>query len=658
MQTQELSNQRIEDNSIKQAYQRERTAREKAERLLEEKIRELDEANKVLDKQFLELQDHAFELQFLHDLALIDKDNFCFEIAMQKFLDSMCQRCNWLFGHIYVPVAEDSSKLSVSGIISSVNFEKASEFCELMDGIKLDLGEKLPGRVYESQSSEWVEDLVSDTNNPRSSLYKKLDIQAAFALPIKVYGEIVAICEFFADRRKKAQLNQIKFTETAALQIGNTIEKYQALEKIKEEKNKFALAHSRMQYLIDNTPAIIYTSVASGDFKITSISANIRIMLGYSQDEVIDDPDFWFNHIHEDDRNHIFMQLPKLWQTGEQVHEYRFQKKDGSYLWMHDTLRLIVNEDKSPKEIIGSLVDISSQKELEVQLKKEKQEQLELNSKLQETQNQLVQSEKMASLGQLAAGVAHEINNPVGFVMSNLGTLNDYVLLFKKILGIYDSTKELVEENNNAMVLDKYMEIDAIYKDEDIDFVFEDSEQLVSESIEGIDRVKEIVHQLKCFSHVDQASVKPSNINDCLENTLKVVWNEIKYKAEVIKDFGEIPEIKCNPAELNQVFMNLLVNAGHSIKERGEISVKTQSDGTNIIISISDSGHGIDEEHLEKLFDPFFTTKPVGEGTGLGLSISYGIVEKHKGTIEVTSEIGVGTTFTIRLPLVGLDEES
>lgn len=655
MQTQEIDNPDIQNASINAAYLREKKAREEAETLLQERTTELNAANETLKSQFTELQNHSFELEFLHDLALIDEDDFSFDVALQKFLDSMCQRCGWLFGHIYVP--DSDNKLSVSGILSSVNSSKAEEFYQSMKGTELDIEQRLPGRVFQTQQSEWIEDVGSDGRNPRSELYKKLNIQAAFALPVKVRNQTIAICEFFADKRKEAQLNQIKFTETAALQIGNTIEKHQAQEKIKEEKNKLTLAHSRMQYLIDNTPAIIYTSVASGDFKITSISANIRIMLGYEQHEVIDDPDFWFNHIHEDDRNHIFMQLPKLWQTGEQVHEYRFQKKDGSYLWMHDTLRLIVNKDNSPKEIIGSLVDISGQKNLEVQLKKEKQEQLELNLKLQEAQNQLVQSEKMASLGQLAAGVAHEINNPIGFIMSNLGTLNEYILLFKKILGIYDSVKDIAKQNKDESLSEKLKQIDTLYQNEDIEFVMDDSEQLVSESIEGTHRVKEIVHQLKCFSHVDQAAIKSTDINECLENTLKVVWNEIKYKAEVLKEFGDIPELKCNAAELNQVFMNLLVNAGHAIEERGEIRIKTQADAENIVISISDTGHGIKKENLEKLFDPFFTTKSVGQGTGLGLSISYGIVEKHNGVIEVDSEVGRGTTFIIKLPLGGISQE-
>jgi two-component system NtrC family sensor kinase len=161
----------------------------------------------------------------------------------------------------------------------------------------------------------------------------------------------------------------------------------------------------------------------------------------------------------------------------------------------------------------------------------------------------------------------------------------------------------------------------------------------------------DIVHQLKCFSHVDQSVVNEVNLNDTIENTLKIVWNEIKYKADVEKNYGEIPPYKCNVAELNQVFMNIFVNAAHAIKEHGTITVTTVLEGENIIIRISDSGCGIKPENLKNLFDPFFTTKPVGEGTGLGLSISYGIIEKHSGSIEVESELGKGTTFIIKLPI-------
>jgi len=198
------------------------------------------------------------------------------------------------------------------------------------------------------------------------------------------------------------------------------------------------------------------------------------------------------------------------------------------------------------------------------------------------------------------------------------------------------------------------------------DFIVEDLPVLLDESIDGIDRVREIVKNLKEFSHVDRGAQRPFNLKDGLESTLKIAWNELKYDAEVTKDYGDVPEVSCRPQQINQVFMNLLVNASHAIKEKakalaessdkeyraekGKIVIRTYSESGFVVAEIKDSGAGIPEDKIEKIFDPFFTTKPVGKGTGLGLSISYGIIKKHGGRIEVESEVGVGTTFKVFLP--------
>lgn len=276
-----------------------------------------------------------------------------------------------------------------------------------------------------------------------------------------------------------------------------------------------------------------------------------------------------------------------------------------------------------------------------------------LNRELKERrilESQLVQAQKMESIGQLAAGVAHEINNPVGFVMSNLSTLSDYVGLFKKILTHYESLTYMLKEKGSQEILESLSEIETLCEQEDLPFVLDDVEGLLKESSEGTMRVKEIVQSLKSFARLDEADSKEVNIHDCLESTLKVVWNELKYKCTVVKQYGEIPELFCNPSQLNQVFMNLLVNAAQAITDHGVITLETLATETQVKIKISDTGSGIPADKISHIFDPFFTTKSVGKGTGLGLSISYGIVEKHRGTIEVESEVGRGTTFTISLP--------
>jgi two-component system NtrC family sensor kinase len=183
-------------------------------------------------------------------------------------------------------------------------------------------------------------------------------------------------------------------------------------------------------------------------------------------------------------------------------------------------------------------------------------------------------------------------------------------------------------------------------------YLKEDVPALMNESKDGISRVKKIVQNLKDFSHADTSDEPQwANLHTGIDSTLNIVWNEIKYKAEVNKAYGDIPDIQCLPSELNQVFMNMLVNAAHAIEERGVISIRTGQEGDQVWVEIADSGKGIEEANIKRIFDPFFTTKPVGKGTGLGLSLSYSIVQKHHGRIDVSSEVGKGTVFRIWLPI-------
>ena len=271
-------------------------------------------------------------------------------------------------------------------------------------------------------------------------------------------------------------------------------------------------------------------------------------------------------------------------------------------------------------------------------LQDEKDEQRKLLSKLDEMQNQLVQSDKMASIGQLAAGVAHEINNPIGYVSSNMSALETYV---KQLIDIINTYSDMPESSSTTT------------KEEvDFDYIKEDIFELLKESNEGISRVRKIVQDLKDFSHVGETEMQPCNINNGVNSTLNIVNNEIKYKAEVVKNLGDLPDVECIASQINQVLMNLLVNAAHAINDRGYISITTQAHKNDwVSISITDTGSGIPEDDIRKIFNPFYTTKEIGKGTGLGLSIAYGIVQKHHGEIQVTSEVGVGTEFTIWLPI-------
>ncbi|MDA3904363.1 MAG: ATP-binding protein [Desulfuromusa sp.] len=264
---------------------------------------------------------------------------------------------------------------------------------------------------------------------------------------------------------------------------------------------------------------------------------------------------------------------------------------------------------------------------------------------LKATQSQILQQEKMASVGQLAAGVAHEINNPMGFITSNLSSLKRHQ---NKLTAYVEQLESWLQEEGSSDILAQMKDLK---KKQKISYVLEDINDLIEESSDGAVRVRDIVQNLKSFSRIDQTEFTQANINECLESTLAIAMNEIKYKATVEKDFGELPLLSCHPQQLNQVFLNILVNAAQAIEEKGEIKIKTQAKDGNIVIAISDNGSGISEEIRDKIFEPFFTTKEVGKGTGLGMSVSYEIIKNHQGQIKVDSEAGQGTTFTIELPL-------
>jgi two-component system NtrC family sensor kinase len=291
-------------------------------------------------------------------------------------------------------------------------------------------------------------------------------------------------------------------------------------------------------------------------------------------------------------------------------------------------------------------LELADRQRAEQALLQEKAEQAALIKKLEDTHSQLLQSEKMASIGQLAAGLVHELNNPIGFVNSNLGTLHGYVAELLKIIDAFEAEETgLGEEERQRLA--------AIKEQAELALLREDALDLVNESTDGLRRVRQIIRDLTDFSHVSDAQWQWADLHKGLDSTLNIVNNEVKYVADVIREYGQLPEVECLPSQLNQVFLNMLVNAAQAIKgKRGTITVRTgRCDGEHVFVEISDNGEGISQEIQTRIFDPFFTTKPVGKGTGLGLSLSYSIVARHRGCIEVRSEPGAGTTFRIVLPV-------
>ncbi len=267
-------------------------------------------------------------------------------------------------------------------------------------------------------------------------------------------------------------------------------------------------------------------------------------------------------------------------------------------------------------------------------------------SELKRTQAKVLQQEKMASIGQLAAGVAHEINNPVGFINSNLATLGKYLSRMTEFLA---AQSDCIAAGAPPDLAEAVRRKRAQLK---LDYVLKDLDDLIRESLEGAERVRVIVADLKSFSRVEESDLQQADINECIRSTINIVWNELKYKATLRRELSEIPRTLCHPQQMNQVFLNLLVNAAHAIEHEGTITVRTWAENGHVCVSVADTGRGIPQGNLERIFEPFFTTKEAGMGTGLGLSITYDIVKKHKGEVSVQSEVGKGTTFTVRIPIV------
>ena len=307
-----------------------------------------------------------------------------------------------------------------------------------------------------------------------------------------------------------------------------------------------------------------------------------------------------------------------------------------------------------------TIADITMQKKFSEQLE-EKNSQItenlrDLNDKNAElaeaysarkaTQSQVLQQEKMASIGQLAAGVAHEINNPIGFITSNLNSLGKYLSRMSDFIHLQSRA---LASPGNASLREEVRQKEKSLK---MNFILDDSMKIIEESLDGSERVQKIVQSLKSFSRSDDGKRVLADINECFESAVNIVWNEIKYKAALKRELGLLPQTLCYPNQLNQVFMNFLINAVHAIENQGTITVRTWHDDDSIWASVSDTGCGIPPEVISRVFEPFFTTKEVGKGTGLGLSITYDVIKRHEGDIWVDSTPGHGTTFTIRIPVI------
>jgi two-component system NtrC family sensor kinase len=312
-------------------------------------------------------------------------------------------------------------------------------------------------------------------------------------------------------------------------------------------------------------------------------------------------------------------------------------RKDGTRFWCSAVITAVRDAD-------GILLGFSKVTRDMTERRRAEEERTRLNA-------QMLQGQKLQAIGQLSAGIAHEINNPVGYILSNLNTMGEYCEDLRRLFAQARAAAEAAEQGRDPASL--LAEFSRLEKEVKGDRVADDLHEVVADCTLGTERIRDIIRSLREFSHVDEGELKPTDLNKCMEDALRICWNELKYKAEVVKDYGDLPLVPCYPQRLGQVFINLLVNAGQAILKKGQVILATRVEGGEVIVSVKDTGCGIAPENMRRIFEPFFTTKAVGSGTGLGLHVAYKIVTMHGGKIEVKSKVGEGTEFSVRLPLSG-----
>ncbi|MFC2165715.1 PAS domain S-box protein, partial [Acidobacteriota bacterium] len=440
-------------------------------------------------------------------------------------------------------------------------------------------------------------------------------ILSILVLPLWVAGQWFGFIGFDdVEIRREWNEIDIRLLQTAAEMVGAYIESKKTDLALRESEGRF-------RSYVEKANDIFYALTPDGIFSY--VSPNWTEILGHEVSEV--QGQSFTPFMHPDDLQ-ASMEFFKKMAHGQKQSgiEYRVKHKDGKWRWHTSNASPLKDDEGNVLSFIGISRDITLMKEVMEDLEK-------TNQHLKETQAQLVQSEKMASLGSLVAGIAHEINTPIGAVSSMYDTLSRTLSKLKGII-----------ETQCPMEYEQSPELKATFK------IVNDSNKVIKS---GTERVTTIVKRLKSFARLDEAELNTVDIHEGLEDTLTLIQHEIKHNITITKNFGDIPRISCFPGQLNQVFLNLLINCKQAIKGKGTIDLTTYARDNKVYVVIKDSGVGIPKEKLAKIFDPGFTTKGSGVGTGLGLSICYQIIQDHRGKIEAASEVGKGSTFTIILPM-------
>jgi len=498
--------------------------------------------------------------------------------------------------------------------------------------LRLRPGNGLPGRVWSAGAPAWIADVTKDANFPRARFALAEGLRAGFAFPVRVGDETLAVMEFFTRDARERDSDLFDVTEDIAQQVGQ----FMARKLAEEEK---AIVTNERLMILDSVSEGIYGVDLRGD--ITFMNRSAAAMFGCAPSDAIGKNSHrMFHHTHPNGNPYPAPECPltRALASGEerQVDDELFWRLDGSGFAVHYSTHPLTMGGK----ITGAVVcfsDITLRKRLEIDLR---------------------HAQKLESVGALAAGIAHEINTPIQFIGDNTRFLQD---AFRDAMPLVEAYEKVCEEAATGGALYESIEqIRKIRKKIDWEYMRGEVPRAIQQMHDGIGRVAKIVRAMKEFSHVDRSAEKTqADINRALEGTLIVARHELKHVAKVSTDFGNLPLVSCHLGDLNQVFLNLLVNAAQTIGDvvaktgqLGHVEVRTRAEAEWVEIAISDTGTGISEAIRNKIFDPFFTTKEVGKGTGQGLALARAIVvDRHGGSLTFETEVGKGTTFYVRLPL-------
>lgn len=534
--------------------------------------------------------------------------------TLEKALQSICTLTPWSAANIHF--WDNRKKLLIPSKLVFAESPEEQGVLQKLAGGSFSLGEGLPGQVAEAGKPIWL-DNRSEVEELGGGILK-----SAFAFPISTDEGLVAVIELFSKDCLKPDSESYSMFNHVAGQLEHVLQRLQAEKQLRLKDRALDAASS----------GIVITDPNQNGHPIIYCNPTFEALTGYTSEEILQK-----SHTILAGENNEQATLDKLRVAFEQgqtcsVVLKNIRKNDQPF-WSEITISPVYDPSGRLINFICIQNDITEKRNLE---------------------SQLFHSQKLESIGQLAAGVAHEINNPIGFIISNQNTLKRYLASIKELLNLYDDMVKDRNESPTVLSSDLLQGIEIFKKEKKINYIMSDIEDIFNDNQEGLIRVRDIVKGLRTFARNDDSTMEAIDVNTVIESSIKMAWNELKYKGELIRNLSPVLPIYGNAGQLGQVFLNLLVNAAQAIPDQGIITVDTFMEENSIIIRISDTGIGIPEENLSKILDPFFTTKLVGQGTGLGLSISFEIVKQHQGNLQIESQIDKGTTFIISFPVLDI----